>query len=78
MNERNREALAELLVKHGPKGVTAWRLAELANDLAAEGVLVPSALTDEEQVRLADMNWKEIGASLPNQLERIARGSTVE
>ena len=57
-------------------------LEKLAATLATEGILAPSALTDDEllacevaeEIRETPVERAEVAASVRNRLERIARG----
>ena len=75
MNPRNVEALEQLVMmvcnRHDSED---WRA--IAEDLIVTGgVLVPSALTEQDEIYLAATNWKAIGNDLPRALERIAKGT---
>lgn len=77
-NERNVEALSRVLYEVG----VAERSLDLAEALAARGVLVPSALSEDELVKIgADATGKiptdrsEIALCVREGLERIAKGS---
>lgn len=82
MNERNVKALAALIREvDGAHELGAGALAEL---LASRGVLVPSALTDDEAYELGCTSDFTVGRErdLPRtapavraELERIARGA---
>lgn len=77
MNQANVAALTALLVEVlEPGNLSAEEIGDLAEDLAAHGVLVPSALTSTE----LSIVWEELEQGAPNAdktrrtLERIAEG----
>jgi hypothetical protein len=75
MNERNVEALSHLLTsawydKHSVTGSSTLTATEMAERLASHGVLVPSALTDEQQDSISDC----ADSALILVLEGIASG----
>jgi hypothetical protein len=89
MNENNVKALARILVSLGEttglymKGDAAnW--ANLAAALAAQGVLVPTSLTDNETVRITGLGWPDhmdpmrfnplVNRIVREEMERIAKG----
>jgi hypothetical protein len=87
-NERNIEALTELLLEALPQpNVAAPHLVAgvakaLAEGLASRGVIVPSSLTDDEllacevdqEIRDSPIERAEVAAAVRSRLERIARG----
>jgi hypothetical protein len=93
MNQRNVEALTALILAHfeedmlkAPRAAQLYGEAfrkgtpDIARYLAAHGVLVPSALTDEEIGRAISEvtdEWDEFRKQWPTvraELERIAKG----
>jgi hypothetical protein len=85
MNEANVMALAGLLAEYRDEpGDDPARYREAAEWLASRGVLVPSALTDEEVFRVTDLGpvdrmspdeYTPTGARIVRyELERIAKG----
>ena len=87
MNQRNVEALASLLQEAGIRHGLDKGYSDLAEWLASRGVLVPSALTDDELDRLPGLDSEYYGESVymateaphirkacRSALERIARG----
>lgn len=75
-NKRNVDALAELIGKSSIPCEDRW---EAARSLAELGVLVPSALTDEEimSVMQADQDYPGSESIVRTELERIAKGEDV-
>jgi hypothetical protein len=87
-NERNIEALTELLLEALPQpnvaapALVAGVAKALAESLASAGVIVPSSLTDDELLACevdqesteSPMERAEVAAALRERLERIARG----
>ncbi len=87
-NERNIEALTELLLEALPQPnvaapvLVAGVAKALAATLAGQGVIVPSSLTDDEllaceveqELRESPLERAEVAAAVRSRLERIARG----
>ena len=87
-NERNIEALTELLLEALPQpnvsapALVAGVAKALAEGLARRGVIAPSSLTDDEllacevaqESRESPMERAEVAESVRQRLERIARG----
>jgi hypothetical protein len=87
-NERNIEALTEVLLEALPQpnveapALVAGVARAIAESLARRGVIVPSALTDDEllacevdkESRESPMERAEVAAAVRERLERIARG----
>jgi hypothetical protein len=83
MNQANVAALTALLVEVlEPGNLSAEEIGDLAEDLAAHGVLAPSSLTDEQarEVVSARLDFEPPGTYTVRPrlviatLERIARG----
>ena len=83
MNERNVAALKAILVELlKPGNLSADEVRDLAEDLAGQGVLVPSSLTDEQarDVVSARLDFEPPGTYTVRPrlviatLERVARG----
>ena len=83
MNKRNVAALKGLLhsaeVEHGLEVHDVPQndrpITRMAEFLASQGVLVPSAITDEQARGMDDEN-RDWGPELRERLERIAKGET--
>jgi hypothetical protein len=87
-NERNIEALTELLLEALPQpnvagpALVAGVAKALAESLASRGVIVPSSLTDDEllacevdqESKESPMERAEVAAAVRERLERVARG----
>jgi hypothetical protein len=90
-NERNIEALTELLLEALPQpnvaapALMAGVAKALAESLASRGVIVPSSLTDDEllaceveqESKESPMERAEVAAAVRERLERVARGVNV-
>jgi hypothetical protein len=89
-NERNIEALTELLLEALPQpkvaapGLVAGVAKAVAESLASRGVIVPSSLTDDELLacevdqrsKESPMERAEVAAVVRERLERVARGES--
>lgn len=83
MNERNEKALTNLIQKIRDDNRYEWPIApdDMARALVRLGVLVPSALTNEQVVQLASVSDggyytdNDATAAVLAELERIAKGT---
>jgi hypothetical protein len=85
MNEANVAALKAILVEVlEPGNLSADEIGDLAEDLAASGVLVPSSLGPGDAALIVaagmkedpPLQWTPNDAGLVSQLHRIAKGET--